>query len=261
MTLGHVPLNRQKSLAVLQFTAKNIVTKFGVDDHVRWLRNTLHPAYRRNHTDNEHLRLLLTFTLKDNSNCIDVGAYRGEELAEMVRVAPHGKHIAYEPLPFMHKYLVNRFPTVDVRHAAVSNEEGERSFTYLRHLPGYSGFSERAYAKQSQVETIKVRTETLDNSLPPDYVPDLIKIDVEGAERLVIEGGIKTISKHKPIVAFEHGKGGADYYDTQPRQIYELLNHEAGLRIFDLDGNGPYSLKQFEETYAQNKYFNFVACP
>jgi FkbM family methyltransferase len=261
MTLEHIPFRGQECLVMLQHMAENMATRLGIDDQARWLRNTLYPAYRRNHIDNLHLRLLLTFTLKDNSNCIDVGAYRGEELAEMVRIAPRGTHIAYEPLPFMYTYLVQKFPTVHVRNAALSNEEGESDFAYFRHKPGHSGFSERAYAYQSQIETIPVQTETLDKSLPTDYAPDFIKIDVEGAERLVIEGAIQTISRYRPLVAFEHGKGGAEYYDTQPRHVYNLLNNEARLRIFDLDGNGPYTLDQFEETYAQGTYFNFIACP
>jgi FkbM family methyltransferase len=260
MFLAYTSFSMRKTLTRFQHLVKGTAIKLGIFDYVRRLRNILYPAYKRELIDNQHLRLLLTFALKEDSNCIDVGAHEGAVLAEMLRVAPRGRHIAYEPLPFMHKYLVDHFPKVDVRYAALSNEEGERSFTYVKYRPTYSGFSERSYAKRSQVEKINVRTETLDGSLPAGYVPDLIKIDVEGAERLVIEGAINTISKHKPIVIFEHGKGGADYYNTKPRHIYELLNGKAGLRIFDLDGNGPYTLSQFEETYARNDYWNFVAC-
>jgi FkbM family methyltransferase len=205
--------------------------------------------------------LLLESVLKEDSNCVDVGAYRGRVLAEIVRLAPHGKHIAYEPLPHIHKYLVDRFPSVDIRLAALGNETGERSFTYVKNETGRSGFREISYHKQPQIEKLTVRTGTLDSSLPDGYVPTLIKIDVEGAERLVLEGAIKTISKYKPIIVFEYGKGGAVHYGTQPRHIYELLHDEAGLRIFDLDGNGPYTLRQFEESYAQDDRWDYVARP
>jgi FkbM family methyltransferase len=260
MALMYTFLTRQKAFLRFQYWVKVTTTKLGIDNYVRYLRNTISYTYRRDQIDNQHLRLMLTFALKEDANCIDVGAHQGVILTEIVRVAPRGRHIAYEPLPFMHKYLVDKFPCVDVRCAALSNEEGERSFAYIKYLPTYSGFSERSYAKRSLVEKIIVRTETLDKSLPAGYVPDLIKIDVEGAERLVIEGAINTISKYKPIVVFEHSKGGADYFNTQPRHIYELLNGVAGLRIFDMDGNGPYTLSQFEETYARNDHWNFVAC-
>jgi FkbM family methyltransferase len=260
MAFMYTFLSRQRAFLRFQYAVKETATKLGIDDYVRQLRNIVSPAYRRDHIDNQHLRLLLTFALKEDANCIDVGAHSGVILTEMIRVAPLGRHIAYEPLPFMHKYLVDHFPGVNVRCAALSNEEGERSFAYVKYLPTYSGFSERSYAKRSQIEKIIVRTETLDGSLPAGYVPDLIKIDVEGAERLVIEGAINTISKYKPIVVFEHSKGGAEYFNTQPRHIYGLLIDVAGLRIFDLDGNGPYTLGQFEASYTRNDHWNYVAC-
>ena len=235
--------------------------RLGIHDQLRNTCGPLYSSYRRDRIDNQNLRLLLTFALTEVSNCIDIGAHKGAVLAEMVRVAPYGKHIAYEPLPLMHKYLVDHFPSVDVRLAAVSNEEGETSFTYVKNLPTHSGLRERSYPVQPRIEKIAVRMETLDGSLPVGYVPALIKIDVEGAERLVIEGAIETISKYNPIVIFELGRGSTDHYDTQPYHIYELLHDEAGLRIFDLDGNGPYTLGQFEETYSHGSHWNFVARP
>jgi FkbM family methyltransferase len=239
----------------------NSAVRFGFDDQLRSVCATLLPGYRRERKDNQNLRLLMAFALTEDSNCIDIGAHKGAMLAEMVRVAPCGKHIAYEPLPFLCKYLVDHFPSVDVRLAAVSNEEGETSFTYVKNLPTHSGFRERTYPMQPQIERMVVRTETLDGSLPDGYVPALIKIDVEGAERLVIEGAIETISRYKPIVVFEFGRGSSDHYGTQPCHIYELLHDEAGLRIFDLDGNGPYTSGQFEETDARGGRWNFVARP
>jgi FkbM family methyltransferase len=230
----------------------------GTSQRWRGLNALLNSQYRRDSLDNQHLKLLIAFAVSVHMNCIDIGAYNGGVLSEIVRVAPHGRHIAYEPVPAFYKYLMERFPSIDVRNVAVSNRDGECDFAYLKSLPAYSGFHERIYATQG-LERITVRTVTLDADLPPDYIPSLIKIDVEGAERLVIEGAIETISKYKPIVVFEHGKGGAEYYDTLPRHIYKLLHDRADLRIFDIDGNGPYTLGQFEEAYARNEFWNFVA--
>lgn len=234
-------------------------TRLGIDEQLRDIRATLLPSYRGQHSGNHQLQLLLKSMLKEDSNCIDIGAYRGRVLAELLQVAPRGKHIAYEPLPHLYKHLVKRFPSVDVRHAAVSNQAGETTFTYVKTMPARSGLRERSFARRQQTEKITVRLETLDRCLPAGYAPSLIKIDVEGAERLVFEGGIETISKYKPIIIFEHGKGGAEYYDTEPRHIYELLHDKAGLDIFDMDGNGPYTLEQLEETYSRNDRWDFVA--
>ena len=222
------------------------------------LRELLRPGARRDRLDNEHLRLLLAFTLAPDSNCIDVGAHRGDVLREIVRLAPAGRHIAYEPVPDSHAALAREFPQVDVRRAALSNEAGETSFVHVRSDPAFSGLRERDYPREFEREMLTVRTEALDAVLPEDYAPRLIKIDVEGAEGLVLEGAIGTLRRHRPVVAFEHGVGGPEHYGTRPADVYRLLVDEAGLRIFDIDGNGPYRESEFDDVF-DKWMWNFVA--
>jgi hypothetical protein len=61
------------------------------------------------------------------------------------------------------------------------------------------------------------------------------------------------------VVIFEHGSGSAETYGTTPATIHALLRDEIGYRIFDLDGNGPYSLQEFEHTFYTGTRVNFVA--
>ena len=213
----------------------------------------------RDRLDNENMRRLLAFTLAQDSNCIDIGAHEGAILREILRCAPNGRHIAFEPLPRFYDRLVREFPRVDVRRAALSTARGACSFKDVKTNPGYSGFRERAYPGEEQIETITVATDRLDSSLPADYVPALIKIDVEGAEREVIEGGIETIARFRPVLMFEHGRGAADRYGTRPEHMFELLCRRAGLRIFDLDANGPYSEAEFVAAFDLGERWNFVA--
>lgn len=232
---------------------------FGVDDGLRALRAIVHPVHRKQRSDDRKLRLLLRATLTRSSNCIDIGAYRGRVLAEMVAMAPDGHHIAYEPSPRAYERLVTRFPSVDVRCAAVSNAVGEATFTYVKGQPGRSGLHDRSLSAGHGVDHIIVRQEMLDRDLPAGYVPSFIKIDVEGAERQVFEGGIETICRYKPVIVFEHGKGGAPHFGTQPRHIYELLHDWAGYDIYDMDGRGPYSLAQLEESFELDEQWDYVA--
>jgi len=54
----------------------------------------------------------------------------------------------------------------------------------------------------------KLRVETLDSLNLPGL--DFMKIDVEGAEGLVIQGAAETIKKYKPVICFEHNSQTID---------------------------------------------------
>jgi FkbM family methyltransferase len=214
---------------------------------------------RREALDDERLHLMLAFVLDEDSNCVDVGSNRGGVLEYIVRLAPRGRHIAYEPLSALCEGLRSRFPTVDVRNTALSNERGTRTFLYVENHPALSGFRRRAYPSEPVTQELEVQVERLDDSLPAGYVPSLIKVDVEGAEREVLEGALGTIARHKPVVVFEHGKGAAPFYGTKPGDVHDLLCDRARLRIFDLDGNGPFTRAEFEQIFELGDRWNFVA--
>ena len=225
-------------------------------------RILLPPAHvRRDRLDNAHLRVVLASALSADANCVDVGANVGGVLEQIVRLAPLGRHIAFEPLPGLHARLVEHFPQVEVRCLALSNRSGEAEFTFVASHPGYSGFRERAYPGRERLEKLIVPVARLDDVLPPGYLPHMVKIDVEGAEREVLEGGLETLARARPLVVFEHGKGAADYYGTLPEQVWDLLAEGAGLRIFDLDGNGPYTRSAFAEAFQEATRWNYLARP
>ena len=212
---------------------------------------------RRNRRDDEHLALLFAFALAPDANCIDVGANVGDVLADIVRVAPVGRHIAYEPLPELAAELARRFPDVDVRNAALSDHRGEVEFFRVRGAPSQSGFRTESGATAA-AEPLAVAVEPLDEALSEGFVPTLIKIDVEGAEGQVLEGAIETLARHRPIVALEHGDAAARYGTTHA-DVHALLCDRADLRVFDMDGGGPYSRQAFEEACASGARWNWVA--
>jgi FkbM family methyltransferase len=224
----------------------------------------LEAAMRRDAEDVANIRRLLAFSLPPEANCIDVGAHRGAVLGEMVRVAPQGRHIAFEPLPHLCEVIRTSFPSVELHQAALSNHPGEADFAYVHgHAEGWSGLRFRPLptGEEAEVEHITVKLEVLDQVLDPDYRPHVIKIDVEGAEQQVFEGALETLRRHRPIVIFEHGTGSAETFGTGPGDIYQLLREQAGLRIYDLDGSGPYTAAEFERVFYAAERVNFVARP
>lgn len=218
--------------------------RLGAEQRLRRVQRALEPAAtKRNRRDDENTRVLMAAVLARDSCCIDVGANLGTVLEDMVTVAPDGTHIAYEPLPELCAELRSRFPGVDVRNAALSDHGGEATFAHVRSAPAQSGF--RATGPEAGgFEEITVRVERLDDSLPEGFVPALVKIDVEGAEEQVLRGALETLRRHRPVVVLEHGNRAAEY-GTRPDAIFALLCDQAGLRLFDMDGVGPYTLERF----------------
>ena len=182
-------------------------------------------------------------------------------LREFRRIAPSGRHIAYEPLPILFKALERQFPEMDIRQRALSNQNGESTFVHVqdRQLEGYSGLQERPYPGEVKTDKISISTERLDDHLPDGWLPNFVKIDVEGAETLVIEGAMRTLRRAKPVIAFEHGPGGSDQFGASDDDTYNLLCVDIGLRLFDMDGNGPLDLAQFKDELASGDRWNWIA--
>ena len=252
----------------LRRSARSVVVRSGREDEARALlgrvreaRSAFDPAARRVLRDEHAMRVVLATALRRDGNAVDVGANQGDTLEMILAVAPDGRHIAYEPIPALAQRLAERYPGVDVRNAACSDEAGDAEFTHVLNAPAMSGLRQREDlpAHAVEVERIAVRLEKIDDALPEGYAPSLLKVDVEGAELLVLRGAAETLARHRPFVIFEHGIGGADLYGSQPGELWDLLDG-AGLRVFDLEGEGPYTRDGFEAVFAE-PIWNFLAAP
>lgn len=178
-------------------------------------------------------RAVIRRVCRSNSNCIDVGCHKGEILDLMRKAAPLGAHYGFEPIPVLYKALVQKYRNTNcsISDIALSNQEGSASFNYVTSNPSYSGLLRRSYDRPYEEDTsITVRTARLDDVYPAALRAALIKIDVEGAEMLVLEGARETLRRCMPVVIFEHGLGASDVYGTTPSQIYSFFS-ELGYEV------------------------------
>lgn len=208
---------------------------------------------------------IMSKVIKSNSNCIDVGCHKGEMLDLMLKYAPKGKHLAFEPIPSFFNHLQEKYQGVATIYPhALSSEKGETTFQYVKNAPAYSGIKKRKYdVKNPEIEQINVTLESLDDLVDDDFSVDFIKIDVEGAEFGVLKGAKKIIQKNKPCIIFEFGLGASEFYGTKPKDIFNFLVEDCGLQIYNLadwlKDKKPLSLNEFSETYDKALEYYFIA--
>jgi FkbM family methyltransferase len=212
---------------------------------------------------------LLDSMLKNESNCLDIGANQGAFLSSFCKISPDGHHMAFEPLPDFYRKLVENFPEAEVHNCALSDFDGSSEFHHVQEMPGMSGLRSQPYPDEVSTEMIQVKVQRLDDVVKPDSKVDFIKIDVEGAEFGVIQGGKATISRCRPVIYFEHAKIHNLEYDTTPDMMYDLMVNELGFNVFTLDMAHPLTkqefgdiyLRSFDHNYDRNSHTNFVAVP
>ncbi len=206
--------------------------------------------------------------MQSDSIGVDVGAHSGDILRHMVALAPRGKHYAFEPIPRLASLLRVGYPDVTVHECALSDSEGETGFELVTNDPGYSGLRRRlAIPGEPIFEQITVKTARLDSIIPTVEPVAFIKIDVEGAEYLVLRGAIETIRRCRPLIVFEAGRCAAGVYDVTPEALFRLvtggLELKLGLMARWLEGrvDEKFSEAMFVYNWMHGPDYYFIAYP
>lgn len=123
-------------------------------------------------------------------------------------VKPNGFVYAFEPDPksvdrLRRNVFLNKFQHIDIIEAAVCDQNG----TVILNLHPDSGKNtiEPTRTSQNSIEAQSIR---LDSWVKNKRPPDIMKVDVEGAEIEVLQGAMKTVKQFRPILIIEvHGIG------------------------------------------------------
>jgi FkbM family methyltransferase len=139
-----------------------------------------------------HVSRLIESSLRPGDRFWDIGANGGyHTLLAARRLGPDGHVLAVEANPELAPLIesqlrLNDMANCTVMSVAVSNREGVASFA----VDANSLKSSLSDGKSTEESTVlEIRTTTLDALLEVYPPPDLVKIDVEGAEVQVLEGG------------------------------------------------------------------------
>ena len=192
--------------------------------------------------------------LRPGDHFVDGGANIGYfTLTAATLVGPRGRVDAFEPMPETHARLAenvsrNGFDAIVRRHqAALSDHAGQAQFHYYLGPHFNHGCSSLFTTAGVETRDVTVETRRMDDALS-GTTPRLVKLDVQGAEPLVVagmEGLLKgdappaVIAEYYPPCSDAAGFAPRETIDRilrlQPR--YRMYRIGRGLRL--LDPNGP----------------------
>jgi FkbM family methyltransferase len=167
--------------------------------------------------------------INSRDSVLDIGGNVGEfALAAAHRAGSDGAVLAVEPDPFLASLILrtsmepaNQDISLNVLPVACSSEAHLEKF-YL----SARGRASNALAACGIEDMGGMRGELLVPTITVDAiaaswnVPSFIKIDVEGAERAVLEGATHTLATHRPLVLIEIRKD-----KDKVREIFKMHNY------------------------------------
>jgi FkbM family methyltransferase len=174
--------------------------------------------------------------LKIGDIFIDIGANIGLfTLIASNAVGENGKVISFEPSPITFSRLKENFQlngvkNVDARNIGLSDKIGCLNFYVSNN--GYDAWNSFAMSKDDKLlDMIQVNVSTLDielNEIDKKLIK-LIKLDVEGWEKYVLNGGIELLKNYSPtlMVEFtEQNTFNAGYYVQDLFEILENIGYK-----------------------------------
>jgi len=183
------------------------------------------------------LREIFIRTVKKGHIVVDVGAFIGGYtymFSELV--GSKGKVYAFEPVPYLfnilrfHSSLFN-LKNVLTENKAVADHEG-----YLKFILSEENVQDNrlAYAENGN-KYVLINTTSLDKYFEKQSVlPDIVKIDVQGADYKVIKGMINLIKKKNLIIFCEFWPEGVRRCGDDPLEFLKFISN-LGSKIFEID--------------------------
>jgi FkbM family methyltransferase len=180
--------------------------------------------------------------------CWDIGAHFGfHSLSFASLVGDRGHVYSFEPNPFnatrfrMHlERNEAQARRITLNTFALSDSDGELSLVLSEDVDGSSSSGSHLEnanvpleaGTYSNFKSQTVQTRTIDSFQGSGVrIPNIVKVDVEGAEMLVLKGGRAFFEKHRPVMFLEV------HNIVMMHHVYEFLSTRGySVRILDEDG-------------------------
>jgi len=214
-----------------------------------------------------HIMNLMAKVVRSDSICLDIGANIGALTLILADLAHKGVVHSFEPSSINSRFLARNIRQNGLRNTYVhaiglGSVPGRSEFTTLIGMEGCSFVNPvgqqvdqvvaSAWGSGVEQKTESVTIETLDGWMAkqkPRRV-DFVKMDVEGSELAVLDGGRETFSRHRPKMIIELNRNTLRlYFGVEPRALFDRLSEIYGyiyLISEDLD-EAPRRIMSFDE--------------
>jgi len=147
--------------------------------------------------------------IQPGQTVFDVGVYRGYfSLAFLGKVGAKGRIVGFEPNPHNVRLMqetitANHLSNVTLVPKAISDQAGGKLKMWVEGISSVSSLRGEALDTPSH-QTVDVDVTSIDQFVADTGIfPGAIKIDIEGAELLALQGAVETLKQKKTIVACE----------------------------------------------------------
>lgn len=172
--------------------------------------------------------------VREGMTCVDVGVNIGYYSLFFAKLMnDKGKILSFEPNPnncfwFKKSIQANNYKCIKLYRYALSDKEGTATF-YLGKRSGWGSFFFSQYAAAPEKKPITVKTQKLDNVLKEEGINtvDIIKIDVEGADLLVLRGAERILKRENVKLAMD-----VDVKTTEEKSDLFNFLESCGFKIF-----------------------------
>ncbi len=160
--------------------------------------------------------------VKEDTVVFDVGANMGYYSVRIAQKARLGKVYSFEPDPgnfgiLTKNIALNQLTNVMARNVALSDKADVlRLWKHPFNVGDYRLYNDGDFKEYVDVPTISL------DSVIPERV-DLVKIDVQGYEYFVFNGGKKLLSKHHPVIFSEFWPRGLYNSGATPADYLNLI--------------------------------------
>jgi FkbM family methyltransferase len=205
------------------------------DFSLRWF----FPRYAGGKLHEPHVTPLLLREIEKARCFVDVGALLGYYTCLASKIIPSGVVYAFEMDAYNFGLLekniaLNGATNVRAMQAAVADRSG--TLSYFRNGTGEGGVFKLAKLGTTftQEQLTPAKAVTLDEVFATEAGPDVVKVDVEGAEILVLKGMLGLLRERKPTLFMEVHPNTIQGFGATSQDLVRIIT-ECGYELYAIE--------------------------